>query len=395
MERQPVAIIGCGPAGMATALAMIKAGHKVKIYERYGRAKPAGSLLNLYPPPLKALGELGVDIDNLGMSCQGCFYNAAGHKRCELRMPAEIRSKYGGGFIGLLRPGLYSKMLRALPDDIVIWDHKAESIEEHGDRVTVRFTNGHNIDTPLLIGSDGIDSTVRSYLWGPKPKRSHNIMVTGGFHFTKIEAIDPGLLAIHHSGDVQAAYCGILDDGKPGLQWWIVCIWPKEEPVPEDIMKHCKKMIKGFPRVMQDTVAATPDQNLQAWKIRDREPLPQWSRGRITLAGDAAHPISPYAAYGAGMSICDGYFLGKLFTGVELQNTTAVESALDQYDAKRIPHTSEQVQLAYYLGILFHYTPWYLQWLRDLILDRTPLLQWVVGDRNPAQIIAQLDEMNL
>jgi 2-polyprenyl-6-methoxyphenol hydroxylase-like FAD-dependent oxidoreductase len=140
-------------------------------------------------------------------------------------------------------------------------------------------------------------------------------------------------------------------------------------------------------------VDATTDDHVQRWVIRDRVPLKQWSKGRITLAGDAAHATSPYAAYGAGMSIGDGYFLGQLLAGVDLAVTSAVTGALRRYDELRIPHTTAQVQQAYILGRMFHHAPAFLRPARDALLDHTPMLQKQVGERSPREIVAQLDQM--
>jgi 2-polyprenyl-6-methoxyphenol hydroxylase-like FAD-dependent oxidoreductase len=106
-------------------------------------------------------------------------------------------------------------------------------------------------------------------------------------------------------------------------------------------------------------------------------PLKRWSNGRITLAGDAAHATSPYAAYGAGMSISDGYFLGQRLAGVDLADTAAVVAALQ----------------AYVLGRVFHHAPAPLRPIRDYVLDHTPFLQKQVGERSPGEIIDQLAEM--
>jgi 2-polyprenyl-6-methoxyphenol hydroxylase-like FAD-dependent oxidoreductase len=103
--------------------------------------------------------------------------------------------------------------------------------------------------------------------------------------------------------------------------------------------------------------------------LRDRKPLKRWSQGRVTLAGDAAHATSPYAAYGAGMAIEDGY------------------------ETPRRPHTARQTQQAWILGKVFHHAPAPLRPGRDLILDHTPLLQKVVGESSPKEIISQLDDI--
>lgn len=127
--------------------------------------------------------------------------------------------------------------------------------------------------------------------------------------------------------------------------------------------------------------------------LRDRKPLKRWSQGRVTLAGDAAHATSPYAAYGAGMAIEDGYFLGRRLAGLDLTSYPAVQAALDAYETPRRPHTARQTQQAWILGKVFHHAPAPLRPGRDLILDHTPLLQKVVGESSPKEIISQLDDI--
>jgi len=115
----------------------------------------------------------------------------------------------------------------------------------------------------------------------------------------------------------------------------------------------------------------TPREHLQRWEIRDRPPLKQWSKGRVTLLGDAAHPTSPYAAYGAGMSIEDGYFLARELQAVEMSDTAAVKAALQRYEERRKPHTAQVTEQAFFNGRIFHHTPRFLRPLRDLIFDHT------------------------
>ena len=89
-QRGRVAVIGAGPAGMATALSVHQAGHDVILLERYPQARPAGNILNLWPAPIKALGLLGVDIDDLGSPCQSEFRSATGHRRVLVNLPDDI-----------------------------------------------------------------------------------------------------------------------------------------------------------------------------------------------------------------------------------------------------------------------------------------------------------------
>ena len=146
-----------------------------------------------------------------------------------------------------------------------------------------------------------------------------------------------------------------------------------------------------FAAPLPQLIAATDPADVQRWVLRDRKPLDQWSKGRATIVGDAAHPTSPYAAYGAGMATEDGYFLGRSARRRRPAATTAaVRAALDAFEAPRKPHTARQVQQAWMLGKIFHHAPAPLRPIRDAVLDHTPFLQKVVGERSPGEIIEQI-----
>lgn len=390
---QPIVVLGGGPAGMAAALGLTKAGHHVVIYERYPRARAAGNILNLWPPPIKALQEMGVDTVDLGAPCHTTFRNAKGRVRADVQIPQDVVQRCGGGFIGMLRPDLYRRMLDAMPAGILQTGRTVSGIRDHGDGVTLTFEGGGVVETPVLVGADGIDSMVRQHLFGAIPKRPHNLHIIGGFTFDDTVKTERNEVVLTHNRTTQGTYTSIRSQGRAGHQWWVLEAWPDDRPAPADLHAHATSLAAGFPAPLPQLVAATPKENLQRWPIRDIAPLEHWSKGRITLAGDAAHATSPYAAYGAGMSICDGYFLAQRLADVDLAETEAVTTALVAYETPRIPHTREQVQSAYMLGKLFHHAPAPLRRLRDFVLDHTPLLQKQVGERNPREIVAQLEEM--
>jgi 2-polyprenyl-6-methoxyphenol hydroxylase-like FAD-dependent oxidoreductase len=245
----------------------------------------------------------------------------------------------------------------------------------------------------VLVGADGIDSVVRRHLWGESPKRDHRLHIIGGYTFDAVPEAQWGELPLTHTRTVQGTYSSITSDGRNGYQWWVLEAWDPADPAPADLLEHARRLAAPFPGALAKLVAATTSDHVQRWPILDRKPLKAWSRGRITLAGDAAHATSPYAAYGAGMSISDGYFLGQRFVGVDLSDTAAVTAALLAYEKPRIPHTTAQVQQAFILGKVFHHAPAPLRPVRDFVLDHTPFLQKQVGERSPGEIIAQLEEM--
>jgi 2-polyprenyl-6-methoxyphenol hydroxylase-like FAD-dependent oxidoreductase len=394
-RTESVAVIGAGPAGIATALAMHAVGIPVKLYERYAEPRAAGNIVNLWPPAVQALEQIGVDVDDIGAFCETEFRNSRDKVRARVHFPPSVVQKYGnGGFIGLTRPDLYERMVDALPDGILVGNKQVTGIEDEGDHVVVRFQDETSITTPLVVGADGINSVVRETVWGLPPVREHNLHVIGGFTFDLPAAVNPRQAILRHSRTVQASHTGIRSKGRDGAEWWVLQAWDAQKAAPADLKAHALSLAKGFPPQMAELIANTSEEHIFRWPIRDRGDVPEvWSKGRVTFAGDAVHATSPYAAYGAGMSIVDGYFLGQTLNGVDLSDAAALQKAFARYEELRVEHTAGQVKQAYMLGRNFHHVPAPMRPVRDAIFDHTKFLQKMVGDSNPAEISAQLDIM--
>ncbi len=389
-RRGRVAVLGAGPAGMAAALGALKAGHDVVVYERYREARPAGNILNLWPPPLKALRALGVDTDDLGAPTDAEFRNVHGKVRVRVKLDEDVKRAYGGGFIGLLRPELYERMLAAIPAGVIRFNQQVDRIEQDDHAVTLHFADGTSAEHDVLIGADGIDSLVRRTLWGDEPKREHRLHIFGGFTFADVAGTAPNMCVLTHSRTTQGSWTSIRHKGRDGHQWWVLTATDPDAPGPADLKSAATELAADFPAPLPGLIAATDPESVQRWVLRDRTPLKQWSKGRITLCGDAAHATSPYAAYGAGMSIEDGYFFGRALRGVDLTDLAAVQLALQTYEDPRKPHTAKQVNMARMLGRIFHHAPAPLRPVRDFVFDHTPFLQKMAGDSNPREINKQL-----
>jgi 2-polyprenyl-6-methoxyphenol hydroxylase-like FAD-dependent oxidoreductase len=385
-SRGRVAVLGAGPAGMAATLGALKAGHDVVVYERYREARPAGNILNLWPPPLKALRALGVDTDDLGSPTHSEFRNLQGKVRVDVKLDEEVKRAFGGGFIGLLRPELYERMLAAIPPGVIQFGQQVERIEQDDRAITLHFSDGSTAEHDVLVGADGIDSLVRRTLWGDAPKREHRLHIFGGFTFAEVPGTLSNKCVLTHSPTTQGSWTSIRNKGRDGNQWWVLTSTDPDAPAPADLKMAATDLAADFPAPLPGLIAATDPENVQRWVLRDRPALTQWSKGRATLVGDAAHPTSPYAAYGAGMSIEDGYFLGVALRGVDLTDVTAVRRALQSYEDPRKPHTAKQVQMAWMLGKVFHHAPAPLRPIRDFLFDHTPFLQKMAGDSNPREI---------
>src|SRR5690242_11546715 len=170
-----IAIVGAGPGGMAAALAAHRAGFEVSLYERYGEVKAAGNILNLWPPPQKVLKLIGVDTHDLGAPANSSFRRSDGKVRATVQLPAEVVDEYGGGFIWLLRWGLYKRMLDALPDGVLKLGHQVTGIEDRGEKVLLRFATQPPAEADVVVGADGLKSFVRQFLWGEQPIRHQRL----------------------------------------------------------------------------------------------------------------------------------------------------------------------------------------------------------------------------
>ena len=391
ISKGRIGIVGAGPAGMATALAARRAGFEAAIYERSSEIRAAGNILNLWPPPQKVLGLLGVDIRDLGAPADSEFRRHDGRVRARIRLPQAVKDEYGGGFIGLLRPGLYRRMLNALPEDTIRYEHRVTSFTDAGDKVVLHLDGRADVEADVLVGADGINSAVRRGLWGEQPIRQQKLHLVAGYLFC--EAPDP-VTIVAHDRTTQGSYSAILHDGRPGYEWWVLEAFDPSVPFTEDLREFALTRAGRFSGPLASLVEQTPAEHLFRWEIRDRKPLKQWSKGRVTILGDAAHPTSPYAAYGAGMSIEDGYFLAAELERVDVHDTARVRRALQAFEERRKKHTAQMSQMAWMNGIMFHRLPSWLAPARDLVFDHTPLLQKVIGEATPGQILSQLAEID-
>ena len=386
-----IAVVGAGPGGMAAALAAVRVGFDVALFEKAPEIKAAGNILNLWPPPQKVLKLIGVDTEDLGAPCHTVFCRADGKLRADVRLTPEVEAEYGGGFIGLLRWGLYQRMIAALPPGVLRLDHRVETLDDRGDHVRLGFADREPFEADVVVGADGLHSFVRRALWGEQPIRRQLLHLVGGWLFDERGQEGEGVVA--HNRSTQASYTPIRHEGRWGYEWWVLEAFDPNDPVPEDLMAFVKARAQGFSPYLRDLIDRSPPGNLQRWEIRDRPPLKQWSKGRATLVGDAAHPTSPYAAYGAGMSIEDGYFLARELAAVDIADTAAVTGALQRYEDRRKPHTAKVTEGAYQVGRMFHHLPKPLRPLRDAVFDHTSFLQRMIGDQMPDHICSQLAEI--
>ncbi|CAH0264249.1 6-hydroxynicotinate 3-monooxygenase precursor [Pseudomonas sp. 22 E 5] len=377
-----VAIIGAGPGGVSAALALHRQGYDVRLYEKSPEPKPLGGGVLLSVPVLAILRDYGIDLKNFGSFTHTEFRNKRGRVRTLVPSNPLVEQSFGlkGWHYGMLRSNAFARMMECLPEGLLMANHTFQSYREGEDDIELSFTNGTRIEADVLVGADGIRSGVARQAFG-EPELFHvGLRVWLAWcDAAGIDGIPPNSAAITHSNNHQASFFPMLHDGKPGYEWWIVEPVKENAAQPENVKAYIQKKLENWADPLPRFPDAT-DFNTQifCWDIYNRPSLKRWSRGRVVCLGDAVHPVSPYAAYGMGMAIEDGYFLGSTLGKRNLSDGKALAEGIAAFEAERVDYVNHHVEFARKLGSLFHYLPYPLAKLRDFVFDRTKLLERMI-----------------
>jgi 2-polyprenyl-6-methoxyphenol hydroxylase-like FAD-dependent oxidoreductase len=378
-----VAIIGAGPGGVSAALGFLSRGFDVRIFERRPVCTPIGGGVLLATPVLAILRSYGVPIEDFGLPTITSFRNNKGHIRVEIPVNHEVEKRMGikGWHYGVLRSSGFAQILALVPEGIIQTSHEFVAYTELEDtnEVKLAFKDGKEVRADIVIAGDGIRSKVSQQAFGD-PGLFHTGIRLYLAWCDQLPGVSKERGSIHHSRRHQASYFPMMHEGKPATEWWVVEPSGEGMSPPKDIEAHVKNILKEFedplPRLAEATNFAS---QVFTWEVYNRPSLKKWSRGRMVGLGDAVHPVSPYAAYGMGMAIEDGYYLARALDGVDLSDLQAVSAGYEIYEQERVDYVNHNVELARKLGNVFHNMPWPLTYIRDLVLDYTPYLKWTVA----------------
>ena len=237
----------------------------------------------------------------------------------------------GGRMVVALRPAVHGALLDAAGPDTIALGHEATSFTTSGDRVVLRCANGASAEGDLLVGADGAYSAIRRALHPDEaPPRSSGITaVRGAVHGAQ-----------HHLGDL----AGVLYLGRgiestfarasdTGIYWYLSLartLVPDGMRDPAALVAH---MAPRFDATFRAITSATEELRLD--DLVDRDPMPFWGQGPVTLLGDAAHPLLPHTGQGAAQAIVDAVTLGRMLTA-----GAAIEPVLRSYERERRAKTS-------------------------------------------------------
>ena len=339
-------IVGAGIGGLSAGIALRQAGWDVRIFERSPALRELGFGVGLAPNAMAALGELGVADDVIARSFEPTRAEARRPDGTVLKRATIPRGVLGGPFVVAMRPVLYGALLDAVGTELVTAGSEAAGFSMHRDRVTLHLTDGSSVEGDLLVGADGVRSVIRRQLHpsDPPPRPSRIISVRG--------AVDG---AAGHLGGTDAIYylgpgieSAFIRASATGIYWFFAVA---EELVPVEIRRSADAsspsaaaaeilayMAPRFDASFRAITSATSEVRHDGVLV-DRDPLPSWGDGRVTLIGDAAHPMLPQTGQGAAQAIVDGVTLGQMLTG-----ETDVEGTLRAFEAERQPKTAALVR---------------------------------------------------
>jgi salicylate hydroxylase len=341
-----VLIAGGGIGGLTAALALLRAGIDVEVYEQAAELKEVGAGVQLAANGTRVLYKLGVGEELKALSCEAQgkeirLWNTGETWKLFDLGPASIEH-YGFPYFTVYRPDLLDVLARAVrrekPDAIHL-GARCAGFSQDDEGVTLELENGASARGAALIGADGVHSPIRQAMLGAdRPEFTGTMAWRGIVPMERLPAhmarrvgsnwVGPGGHIVHYplrAGKVMN-FVGVLERGDWQIESWSAR-GTRDELIADFHGWHDD--IQAFIREIE-----TP----YKWALMVRSPLERWTMKRVTLAGDAAHSMLPFLAQGAVMAIEDGCVLARCLAKYD------VPKALAHYESARKDRTRRTVE---------------------------------------------------
>lgn len=358
-----VAIIGGGIGGLTAAIALRRVGIEADVYERSPILREVGAGISLWPNAVKGLVQLGLGEPLRDISRKNADFALRRWDGSVIAStPAlELERRFGGGVLILHRAALLEILALGLGQEFLHLGHACTAIEESADCSRATFAHGASVDADVLVGSDGLNSIMRTWL-GHEPKPRYS----GYTAWRSIVPFDDAAIVPAETWGCGRRF-GILPTSEGKIYWYATSNAPEGErdsdSGPTDTLLA---LFKGWHEPIESLIRASGTSVLRN-DIYDRQPVSSWGRGRATLLGDAAHPMTPDLGQGACQAIEDGLELAKF-----LHSEPNVAAGLKAYEASRIPRTRSVVLASRRLGRIGQLGSPFLCRMRDTALRLTP-----------------------
>jgi 2-polyprenyl-6-methoxyphenol hydroxylase-like FAD-dependent oxidoreductase len=335
-------VIGSGIGGLSAAIALRKVGIEAVVFERARELREIGAGLSLMANATRALNGMGLAEALRGMGETIGVAEIRGWRGDLLsRVPAwRITEKVGARSAAVHRADLQAALVRELGDEGVRLGAACVGFEQEDGGVRAFFADGTEERADLLVGADGLRSTVRQNLLGDGSPRYAGYTAWRAVVSPR-EGLVPAGEAVEVWGrGVRFIRAGI---GRGRVYWAVAKNAPEgERDGPGGAAKATLlELCTGWLEPVEELISATDEVAILRTDIYDRDPVPErWGRGRATLLGDAAHPMTPDLGQGACQAIEDAAALA----GCLAERRNNVEAALELYEARRARRTAAIVQ---------------------------------------------------
>ena len=336
-SRPRVLIVGGGIGGLFAANALLAHGLRVEVYEQAPALGEVGAGVYVTPNAVRQLERtgLGPAVEKWGarVGPDSAYFRHDGTPI------AKVQVTDGAGWnacFGMHRADYVELLAANLPDGIVHTGHRALAYEEADGVARVRFANGALAEADAVVGADGIHSEMRPFVFPPSRPVFHGTISYRGLvprerlpgwpmeRWQMWAGPSKHFLVFPVRGGAMVNYVGFVPTDEEMKESW-------SAPGDPEVLR---REFEGWDRRIGEVLKQV-DKTFR-WALYDREPLPTWSKGRLTLLGDAAHPMLPHLGQGANQSIEDGMALATILADAELAKVPAALQAYERLRRERV-----------------------------------------------------------
>jgi 2-polyprenyl-6-methoxyphenol hydroxylase-like FAD-dependent oxidoreductase len=392
--KRKALVIGGGIGGLTAALALRRDGWTVEVYEQAPVLREVGSGLMISPNAVRVLFGLGLPhVVERGVPVsliELCSWKGEVLKGGTL---GKEQPWYEVPGVLMHRAALHGVLHEALGDEGLHLGARLVRFEERWGGVQASFEDGREARGDVLVGADGLRSVVRARLHPGEPLRYAGYPCWRGLvRSFSHPALPIGLLR-ETQGQGARFGVGYIRQQEGLVYWWATANAPEVQPVPGGDKAFLREVFATAHAPIPELIAATEEGDLLRNDLYDRLPLRQWGEGRVTLLGDAAHPMMPNMGQGACSAIEDAAVLAQA-----LGETEDVERALREYEARRVDRTAWLQRTSWLFGVMGQWENPLAVWLRNRSVKLMPmqsmLNQWerIYGWRPPPGKVASVSD---
>ena len=386
LTHMRIIVIGAGIGGLAAALTLGRAGFEVQVFEQASELREVGAGVQISPNASRILERLGLEeqLRRFGVRPRFSVIRRWDDGREIARQPLAdaCERNFGAPYYHFHRAELLDLLSAAVPTGAIHLDHRFVGLTQYEDRVAVRFHNGTTAQAEVVVGADGIHSAVReAILEKDAPHFSGHVAYRGLVPAARVAHLGLALEASSWWGPDHHFVHYFVGAGARYLNWVAVTPgeWRIESWTAKGEVADALREFEGWHPQVRAMIGSVETTN--RWALYDRDSLPRWTVGRVTLMGDAAHAMLPYMAQGAVQSIEDAAVLAKC---LECAAGHDLNAALRRYEETRKPRASRCQEGSRRNAVLYHLPDGEEQRKRDANLASStsaPLPQnsWLYG----------------